>query len=224
MKRGLGGLLLAGVMVLSLAGCGGGSDGPSGSGSVGDAPAASGTSAPADAGTTPAPAPAATTPPAPAAPAPLTCGQLATAAVGSASIGLADYDAGAVVLAGGRYTDSTGRLVALQPPCGIGDLNGDGAADAIGAVKISSGGTGQFWTLVAWANNAGNPQLTASKALGDRNPVTDITVAGQRATVVYLTRTPDVPMAGVNLKRTAIYQLSGGSLTEVSHTDVPYTP
>jgi hypothetical protein len=223
MKRGLGGLLLAGVMVLSLAGCGAGSDEPSGSGSVGDAPTTSGTSAPADAGTTPPPAPAATTPAAPAA-ASLTCGQLATAAVGSASIGLADYDAGPVVLAGGRFTDSTGRLVALQPPCGIGDLNGDGAADAIGAVKISTGGTGQFWTLVAWTNNAGNPQLAASKAVGDRNPVTDITVAGQRATVVYLTRTADVPLAGVNVKRTAIYQLSGGSLTEVSHTDAPYTP
>jgi hypothetical protein len=222
MKRGLGGLLLAGVMVLSLAGCGGGGDGPSGSGSVGDAP--SGTSAPAEEGTTPAPAPAATTPPAPAAATPLTCAQLATAAVGSAAIRLADYDAGPVVLAGGRFTGSSGTVVELQSTCGIGDLNGDNSFDALGVVKISAGGSGHFWTLVAWTNNAGTPQLAATAALGDRNAVTSISIAAQKATVVYLTRTPDVPLAGVNLKRTAVYQLSGGSLTEVSHTDAPYTP
>jgi hypothetical protein len=222
MKRGLlvAGVV-AGVMVLSLAGCGGPDDAPSGSGSVGDAP--SSPSAPAaNSAPAPAPAPAATS--APAAAAPLNCGQLAAAPVASAAVHLADYDASPVVLVGGKFTGSDGSTVVLQPACGIGDLNGDGAADGLGVVKINFGGTGQFWSLVAWTNSAGSPQLTASKALGDRNPVTDITVAGQRATVVYLTRTDDVPMAGVNIKRTAIYQLSGGSLTEVSHSDVSYTP
>lgn len=218
------GLLVAGVlgsvMVLSLAGCGG-DDAPSGSGSVGDAPssaAASSAAAPAPAVTTaaaPAPAPAA---------AALTCGQLAGAPVATAAIHLADYDTAPVVLAGGKFTGSDASTVVLQPACGIGDLTGDGAADALGVVKINFGGTGQFWTLVAWSNNGGSPQLAGTRGLGDRNPVTDITVAGQRATVVYLTRTDDVPMAGVNIKRTAVYQLAGGSLTEVSHSDAPYTP
>ena len=68
--------------------------------------------------------------------------------------------------------------------------------------------------------NALCPGWTATEL--NRNLWEDDTAG--KATVVYLTRTADVPMAGLNLKRTAIFQLSGGALTEVSHTDVSYTP
>ena len=92
----------------------------------------------------------------------------------------------------------------------------------MGVVKITAGGTGRFYTLVAWlSNNSGVPQLAASKALGDRNPVESITIAGNQATVVYLTRTPDVPLAGLNLRRTAIFRLTDTGLTELSHVDAP---
>jgi hypothetical protein len=223
MKRGL---VLAGLLVLSLAGCGGGGDSPaSGSGTVGDAPPAT-ASAGTEGGTaTPAPGPTTTDTTGHAAGNPLACTQLATAQVGSAAKPLADFAPGPVTLAAGRFTGSDGTVVELQSQCATGDLNGDGVGDALSVVKITSTGTGRFYTLVAWtSNNSGVPQLAASKALGDRNPVTDISIAAGKATVVYLTRTADVPLAGLNLKRTAIFQLSGGALTEVSHTDVSYTP
>jgi hypothetical protein len=223
MKRGL---VLAGLLVLSLGGCGGGGDTPaSGSGTVGDAPPASTAGADGGTATTPAPGPTTTDTTGHAAGNPLACTQLATAQVATVAKPLADFAPGPVTLTAGRFTASDGTLVELQSQCAIGDLNGDGVGDALSVVKISSGGTGRFYTLVAWtSNNSGIPQLAASTALGDRNPVTDISIAGGKATVVYLTRTADVPMAGLNLKRTAIFQLSGGTLTEVSHTDVSYTP
>jgi hypothetical protein len=59
--------------------------------------------------------------------------------------------------------------------------------------------------------------------LGDRNPVQSISIAGQKATVVYLTRTDGSPMAVVNVKRTAVYKLAGSHFTELSHTDAPYS-
>ena len=47
---------------------------------------------------------------------------------------------------------------------------------------------------------------------------------GNIAEVVYLTRTADVPMAGLNVRRVANFQLTTGGLIELGHTDYPYTP
>ena len=212
------------VLVLgALAGCGGEEpSGADGTGTLGEAPSSASASA------APSGGPTATAPPSDttghSAGNPLACRQLPDARVGSTGLPLADYDPGPVQLSGGRF-EGPGGLVELQPPCGVGDLNRDGIFDAMGVVKITTGGTGRFYTLVAWlSNNSGTPQLAASKALGDRNPVESIAIAGNQATVVYLTRTPDVPLAGLNLRRTAIFRLADTGLTELSHVDAPYTP
>jgi hypothetical protein len=211
------------LVLCGLAGCGGGDpSGTDGTGTLGDAPAS------ASATTSSTGVPTAAAPPSDttghSAGNPLSCRQLPGALVGTAAIPLADYDPGTVQLSGGRF-DGPGGLVELQEPCGIGDLNRDGVFDAIGVVKITAGGTGRFYTLVAWlSDNSGVPQLAASKALGDRNPVETITIASNQATVVYLTRTPEVPLAGLNLRRTAIFGLTDTGLTELSHVDAPYTP
>jgi len=86
---------------------------------------------------------------------------------------------------------------------------------------LSSGGTGNFYSLAVWRSVAGAPIFTS---VGDRNPVVAITIAGQKATVVYLTRTEDLPPIAVNIKRTVVHKLSGSSLVELSHIDAPYTP
>lgn len=153
----------------------------------------------------------------------LTCAQLAGAHLGSASVhynGYPDY----IPLLEGRWAGEDGATVELQKPCGIGDLTDDGAADAVGAVMLSSGGTGHFWTLVVWRNSGGTPQFLTLADLGDRTPVASISVASGKATVVYYTRPDDAPMVVLSIKRTAVYQLSGTSFHEVSHTDAPYTP
>ncbi|WP_432900986.1 hypothetical protein ACQP1S_29175 [Micromonospora matsumotoense] len=171
---------------------------------------------------TTAPAVAPTTAAAPVK-APLTCAHLAEARIGSSKTpynGYPDY----LPLAGGQWSGEDGATVTLQKPCGIGDMDGDGAEDAVGAVAVNSGGSGTFYTLAAWRNSGGLPVFRALTDLGDRTPVVSISVAGRKATVVWLTRSPSRGMAELDIKRTSVFKLSGSTLTEVSHTDAPYNP
>ncbi len=165
----------------------------------------------------------ATTPPvSPPLAQPLTCTRLMNAHLGSASTpynGHPDY----IPLSDGIWAGEDGSNVELRE-CAIGDMTGDGAADGVASVVLSTGGTGHFYSLAAWRNVGGEPVFAALIDYGDREPVTDITIADQKATVVYLTRTPDLPPATVNIERTVIYQLTGSSLVEVSRNDAPYTP
>ena len=159
---------------------------------------------------------------APAMPSALTCGQLKNALVGSTTLKYNGYH-DSIPLGGGVWSGEDGNTVKLQAPCAIGDLDGDGAKDAVGVVTLSNGGTGTFWTLVVWRNVKGKPVCTALADLSDRNPVQSISISGGKATVVYLTRTDDAPMAEVNIKRTAVYKLSGHKFLLQSHTDVPFS-
>ncbi|MEV4481079.1 hypothetical protein [Micromonospora coxensis] len=177
---------------------------------------------------TPAGTPSAPAKPAPPKPKPpvasaLTCAQLADAQLGSAAApynGYPDY----IPLTEGMWNGEDGASVELQKPCAVGDLDGDGAADAVGTVRLRAGGTGQFWTVAVWRNSGGEPAYRALVDLGDRNPVTSVSVSGQRATVVWLTRSEGKGMAELDIRRTSVYRLSGTTLVEVSHTDAPYTP
>jgi hypothetical protein len=219
----LSGCVLAAVVVGLLAGCGhqgagGASAGGTGTGGLSSLAASSPAGSPSAA---PSPAGPATSAPPPAGPA-LTCAQLKHAYVGSTTISYNGYH-DSIPLGDGRWSGEDGATVTLQKPCGIGDLTGDGAKDAVGVVSLTTGGTGNFYTLVVWRNSAGEPECAAVADLGDRNPVLSISISAQKATVVYLTRTDSSPMAVVNVKRTAVYHLVGSHFTEVSHTDVPYS-
>jgi hypothetical protein len=151
----------------------------------------------------------------------LTCAELRDAQVGSRKVRYNGY-ADPIPLAGGRWSGEDGATVELQKPCAIGDLDGDSADDAVGVVVLNGGGSGSFFTLAVWRNVDGDPSYQAQTDLGDRTPVTSVSVRDGKATVVYLTRTPDSAMAELNIRRTAVYQLAGTSLTELSHTDAPY--
>ena len=152
------------VLVLgALAGCGGEEPGRTdGTGTLGEAPASASPSA------APSGGPTATAPPSDttghSAGNPLACRQLPDARVGSAGLPLADYAPGPVQLSGGRF-DGPGGLVELQPPCGVGDLNRDGVFDAMGVVKITTGGTGRFYTLDRLAQQ----QLRHTAARGEQS-------------------------------------------------------
>lgn len=172
--------------------------------------------------TTPAPAPATT--PAPAKPAvpSLTCAQLKNATLGSATVKYNGYPDG-IPLADGSWSGEDGNTVTLTV-CATGDLTGDGAVDGLAALKLDGGGTGKFYSIGAWRNVAGKPVFAALKDLDDRTPVQSIAIAAGKATVVYLTRNDGEPAAQISIRRTAVFTLSGATLTELSHTDVPYTP
>ncbi|MFC8846581.1 MULTISPECIES: hypothetical protein [unclassified Micromonospora] len=234
MRRTLPTFAIAALACLLTAGCG--DDGTTASAGTTTAPAADApattepaAAAPATATTEPAAAPstaaATTEPPKPTpkkVPA-LTCKQLAGAHVGSTEVpyqGYADY----LPLSEGVWSGEDGATVTLQKPCGIGDLDGDGAADAVGAVALKAGGTGTFHTLVVWHNADGEPVYRSLAELGDRTPVESISVSGGAAKVVWLTRSDGRSMAELDIRRTSIYQLSGSTFSEVSRTDAPYAP
>ncbi|MCX4471424.1 hypothetical protein C5N14_30650 [Micromonospora sp. MW-13] len=148
----------------------------------------------------------------------LTCPGLRNTRIGSSRVRYRGY-AAPIRLSAGRWSDRNGTTVELQRPCAVGDLDGDGAGDAIGVVMLDGGGTGRFFTLAAWRNVKGEPDYQAQVDLGDRTPVESVSVRGGRATVVYLTRPADSSMAELSIRRTAVYQLRGTTLAELSHTD-----
>jgi hypothetical protein len=215
-------------LLLGLAGCA--STGTEGAGALGTVAATPGASTTAGVGQ-PAPAPSPATPSPtqthtaapPPPPKPLTCGQLKSAEVGSKTVSYNGYHDGIPLGGLGQWSGEDGNTVILQPQCGIGDLDGDGGADAVGVVALTSGGSGDFYTLVVWHDSLGNPVCVAVADLGDRTPVESVTIAGGLATVVYDTRTDDAPMVELNIQRTAVYKLSGSHFTEISHVDVSGT-
>ena len=128
-----------------------------------------------------------------------------------------------IPLGGGVWSGEDGTTVTLQTPCAIGDLDGDGAAEAVGVVARPAAAPASSTRSWSGTTSSGKPVFTALADLSDRNPVQSITIAGGKATVVYLTRTSDAPMAEVNIKRTAVFTLSGHTFAEQSHSDQPYT-
>ncbi len=168
--------------------------------------------------------PAASAKPSPtrAAVAGLKCSQLKGAQLGSPTLSYNGYH-DSIPLGDGHFSGEDGAEVDLRPQCAAGDLTGDGAADLLGVVSLNGGGSGTFFTLVVWKNVGAEPVCQALYDLGDRTPVVSVAISGQQATVVWLTRTPDAPSAVVNLRRTSVFKLSGATLTELSHTDVPYS-
>ncbi|WP_286260439.1 hypothetical protein [Streptomyces graminofaciens] len=156
----------------------------------------------------------------------LTCEQLQNASLEGG--GLEGYGISGAALSGGRWEGADDVVIELQPQCAIGDVTGDSAHDAVGVLKISTGGTGRFYTLVTWRNDDGTPVPAAAAELGDRTPVVSIDIASAggpgQVTVVYRTRGEDDPAAVVTLTRTAVYEVSEPAMVELHHSDAPYTP
>ncbi|MFE7952903.1 hypothetical protein [Streptomyces sp. NPDC057426] len=152
----------------------------------------------------------------------LTCDQLRNAQVQTALVKLPDHPRPGMRLTDGHWEGEDGVQVDLQPQCAIGRLVGDGAADAVGVVKITTPGTGRYYTLVVWRNDHGTPVPFATESLGDRTPVVSLAVTPPAVTVVYRTRRDGEPLAVTTLTRTALYRVAGAGLYEVSHVDTPH--
>jgi len=85
---------------------------------------------------------------------------------------------GKVPLADGKWTDPEGgSSFMLLPLHAVGDLDGDGSADAAAIVVESSGGSGSFYYLFAIMNRDGKPvQIGEPEWLGDRTLVQRLTI------------------------------------------------
>ena len=71
----------------------------------------------------------------------------------------------------------------------FGDLNGDGMEDAVLVFVTNTGGTGRFFEMIPVLNVNGNPQPGGSQWVGDRTPVTSLSIDSGTVTAV-VTITP----------------------------------
>ncbi len=115
-------------------------------------------------------------------------------------------------VAPGAATKTTIRLGKEQA---VGDVNGDGAEDAVVTLVVQPGGSGVFTFLALVLNDNGTAKPVTSVLLGDRILVKSLAIQPGAVVVRMLTRKPDEPMSvtpTVEVRRT--FKLRGGKLVK----------
>ncbi len=98
----------------------------------------------------------------------------------------------------------------------LGDLDGDGAGDAVVVLESDPGGSGVFYDLFAVLNRASQPLTLAPVPLGDRVQVSDLSVDDDGTVNVSLVKHgPDDPQCCPTLAVTLRYRLSGDRLVSM---------
>jgi hypothetical protein len=113
-------------------------------------------------------------------------------------------------------------IVRLFDKWAMGDVNGDGKPETAAIIGSSSGGTGVFISLVAFAADDGTPRELASALLGDRVRV--IAVSIDKGLIrVELDQHGEVdPMCCPAQRAVREFRMEGDSLTMVSATPPPF--
>jgi heat shock protein HslJ len=101
----------------------------------------------------------------------------------------------------------------------FGDLNGDGADDAVAILASSGGGSGTFISLEALLNEGGVAQHVATAQLGDRAQVQSVDIVDATVVVAMVTHGPNDPMCCPSLSVVDTYELQGDSLGQVSRVE-----
>jgi hypothetical protein len=95
----------------------------------------------------------------------------------------------------------------------FGDLDGDGATDAVIVLESDPGGSGVFFDLAAALNRGGQPLPLAAVALGDRVQVRSVTIADDGSVQVTLRKHgPNDPLCCPTLDVVLHYRLEGDHL------------
>lgn len=151
---------------------------------------------------------------APAAPA-LTLAQLKnfTYALGESS----SVEGGKVTLVDGRWKDPEGSQFSLLPQHALGDLDGDGSADALALLSEDTGGTGRFIYLFALLNHDGVPrQMAEPEWLGDRSVIERLTIDRKGIVAVrYLTHNDGDAACCPTLRIDDRYRVQAGRLVGI---------
>jgi hypothetical protein len=90
---------------------------------------------------------------------------------------------------------ATELVIRLSDHHAIGDLNGDGAKDAVVILVSNPGGSGTFYDLAVLVSQNGSPKHVATKALGDRIVVKSLAIHSGEIAINLLVRKPDQPMS-----------------------------
>ena len=133
--------------------------------------------------------------------------------------------AGTVKLTAGRYEEPESRLtVALAGEPALGDLDGDGAADAAVVLETDGGGSGVFMELAAVLSRGGAPVHAASALLGDRVIMESVSIEAGAVVVQMVTQGENDPMCCPTLRVVRRYRLAGQALVEEPTEEHPAAP
>ena len=149
--------------------------------------------------------------------APLTRAQLETFTFSLGEV--SSVEGGKVPLSSGKWTDPEGgSTFSLHPTHAIGDLDGDGNADAVAILMESTGGTGTFYYMFAIANREGQPvQIGEPEWLGDRSVIQRLSVDRKGIiTVRYVTHGDNDPSCCPTMKIEDRYRVSEGKLVGIT--------
>ena len=127
-------------------------------------------------------------------------------------------EGGKVPLVNGTWTDSAGgSTFTLHPTHALGDLDGDGQADAVAILVEATGGTGSFSYLFALMNRGGVPvQLGEPEWLGDRTVIERLSIDRKGVVSVrYVTHGDDDPACCPTMKIDDRYRVDNGKLVGI---------
>jgi hypothetical protein len=131
----------------------------------------------------------------------------------------ASVDGGKVPLVNGKWTDPDGgSTFTLHPVHAIGDLDGDGNADAVAILVEGTGGTGSFYYLFALLSRDGQAvQAGEPEWLGDRTVIQRIAIDRKGViSVRYITHRDGDPSCCPTLKIEDKYRVEGGKLVGIT--------
>lgn len=121
-----------------------------------------------------------------------------------------------VRLVNGKYMAGSGvdyLAVNLLEPIALGNLDGDGQADAAVLLAENGGGSGTFISLLALLNRAGQPQQTGEILIDDRPLINSLKIAGGKIILEAVIHGTDDPMCCPSFPVTETFTLDGAGLT-----------
>ncbi len=123
-----------------------------------------------------------------------------------------------ITLTDGKYQSSNDPTspdfasVTMGEVIAFGDLDGDGAMDAVVTLAENYGGTGIFVSLAAVLNRGGLPEHVASAMIDDRPKIDALTIENGRIYMEGVIHGIQDAMCCPTLKVTQSFQLSGNAL------------
>lgn len=133
---------------------------------------------------------------------------------------------GPVTLSGGRWEGAPliaggSSVPALRLSAGfrlVGDLDQNGAEEAVAHLSYSSGGTGNFGYLAVMGRRDGNIVQKAIGLLGDRVQVLEAHIAGRSVVLDVLQAGPDDGMCCPSQLATRVFSIHSRELVETTST------
>jgi hypothetical protein len=100
----------------------------------------------------------------------------------------------------------------LVEPAALGDVNGDGQADAAVVLVVDPSGSGTFYYLTTLLAQNGPPVQSGFASIGDRQGINNLAIANGRVVLDYVTQGPNDPLCCASQHRLRSYVLENGTL------------